>query len=67
MGSSLVAQWLKDLVLLLLWLWLQLWHQFDPWAGNCHWMKQKTTTKKSMHGPYFASGPFLGDEVGKGM
>ena len=30
-GSSLVAQWVKDPVLSLLWLWLLLWHRFDPW------------------------------------
>ena len=32
--SSLVAQWAKDPVLSLLWLWLLLWHGFDPWPGN---------------------------------
>ena len=32
-GSSLVAQWFKDLVLLL-WLWLQLWRGFDLWLRN---------------------------------
>ena len=31
-----VAQWVKDLALSLLWLWLQLWHRFHPWPGNFH-------------------------------
>ena len=35
-GSSLVAQWVKDLALSLLWLWLLLWHKFSPWPGNFH-------------------------------
>ena len=43
-GSSLVVQQVKDLVLSsLLWLWLLLWHGFDPWPGNFHtllvWLK----------------------------
>ena len=29
-----MAQWIKDLALSLLWLWLQLWHGFGPWTGN---------------------------------
>ena len=32
--SSLVAQWVRDLVLLLLQLWLLLWCRFDPWFRN---------------------------------
>ena len=32
--SSLVAQWVKDPVLSLLWLWLLLWCGFDPWPTN---------------------------------
>ena len=32
--SSLVVQQIKDLVLSLLWLWLQLWHGFSPWLKN---------------------------------
>ena len=31
MGSSLVAQQVKDLALLLLWLRSLLWHEFNPW------------------------------------
>ena len=42
--SSLVAQWVKDLALPLLWLRLLLWHGFDPWPGTpecCgHWGKK---------------------------
>ena len=34
--SPLVAQWVKDPVLSLQWLWLLLWRRFDPWPGNCH-------------------------------
>ena len=36
-GSSQVAQWVKDLVLSLLW------HRFDPWPGNFYmpWPKEK--------------------------
>ena len=33
-GSFLVVQQVKDLVLSLLWLELQLWRRFDPWAKN---------------------------------
>ena len=29
-----MAQWIKDLVLSLLWLWLLLCHRFDLWPGN---------------------------------
>ena len=29
-----MAQWVKDPALLMLWLWLQQWHGFDPWPGN---------------------------------
>ena len=32
--SSLVAQQIKDLVLLLLWLGLLLWYWFSPWPSN---------------------------------
>ena len=33
-GHSLVAQWVKDLRLSLLWPWLLLWQRLDPWPGN---------------------------------
>ena len=43
--SSLVTQWVKDLVLLLLWLWLLQWCEFSHWPGNFHmpwaWSKKK--------------------------
>ena len=39
-GSSLVVQWIKDLVLPLLWLRSLLWHRFDPWPGNCHMLRE---------------------------
>ena len=32
--SSLVAQWVKSLALLLLWLWWQLSHGFSSWPGE---------------------------------
>ena len=31
---SLVAQWVKDQVFSLLWLWSLLLHGFDPWPGD---------------------------------
>ena len=34
MKSSHVVQWVKDLVLSLLWLRSLLWHGFDPWPRN---------------------------------
>ena len=33
--SSLVAQWVEELVLSLLWLRSLLWHGFDPWPREC--------------------------------
>ena len=36
MRSSLVAQWLKDLVLSLLWCRSLLWRRFNPWPRNFH-------------------------------
>ena len=29
-----MAEQVKDLGLSVLWLWLLLWHRFDPWPGN---------------------------------
>ena len=42
-GGPLVAQWVKDLALSLLWLWSLLWHEFDPWPRNFHipWVQPK--------------------------
>ena len=47
---SSLMQGVKDLVLLLLWHRLQLWHGFDPWPGNFHvlqvWVKKEKTKRK---------------------
>ena len=37
--SFLVAQWVKDLALSLLWLKLLLWLGFDLWPGNFHMLR----------------------------
>ena len=34
--SSLVAQWVKDQVLSLLWLGSLMWLEYDPWPENFH-------------------------------
>ena len=34
-----VVQWVKDLAVSLLWLWLQLWCGFDPWPRNLHMLE----------------------------
>ena len=52
-GSSLVAQWVKDLALSLLWLWLLLWCEFSPGPRNAMVVELndkafKKTTKKSV-------------------
>ena len=39
LGSSLVAQQVKDPVLPQLWCRLQLWHRFNPWPGNFHMLQ----------------------------
>ena len=43
-----MAQQVKDLVLSRLWLWLQLWHRFDPWhrTSACLRSSQKKKKKK---------------------
>ena len=47
--SSLVALWVRDLVLSLLWLELLLWRGFDPWPRNhcLQWVWPKTKKKKN--------------------
>lgn len=35
-GGSLMAQWVKDLVLSLQQPGMLLWRGFDPWSGNVH-------------------------------
>ena len=52
--SSLITQQVKDLVLLLQWLRLLLWHRFYPWPRNFHmpqvWTKNKNKqTKKTQN------------------
>lgn len=51
LGGSLVAKWVKDLALSLLWLGLLLWHRIDRWPGNvcmlCVWPKQNKTKQKN--------------------
>ena len=42
-----MAQWAKDLALLLLWLRSVLWHRFSPWPGNFHMPWAWPTTTKS--------------------
>ena len=43
-----MAQQVKDLALSLLWLWLPLWHRFNPWARNfcMPWARPKKKKKK---------------------
>ena len=49
--SYLVAQWVKDLVLSQLWLWLLLWHGFDTWPWNFPtlWVWPKKPQTKPIH------------------
>ena len=42
-----MAQWDKDPVLSWLWLWLQLWHRFDPWPSH---FEMGTAKKKKWGG-----------------
>ena len=44
MGSFLVTQQVEDLALSLLWVWLLLWHRFNPWTRNFQ-MPQVRPTK----------------------
>ena len=48
LGSFLVAQQIKDLVLSLLCLWIQLWHGFDPWPRNFHMPRAQLKKKQIM-------------------
>lgn len=46
-----MAKWVKDPASSLSWLWLLLWHRFDPWTWNFHmpctlWEKKKKFTLK---------------------
>ena len=42
-----MAQWVKDPALLMMQLWLRLWHRFDPWPRNIHmlWVQPKNKNK----------------------
>lgn len=44
-----MAQWVKELVVLLLWLWLRLWYKFYPWPRNVHmpWPRPRKPTKQT--------------------
>ena len=39
-------QWVKDLVLSLVWPWLLLWPRFYPWPRNFHMPQAQTKKKK---------------------
>ena len=41
-----MAQWVKDLALSLPWLWLLLWHGFDPLLENFHMTRVQPKKKK---------------------
>ena len=45
-GSSLVAQWSKDLVLSLLGIWSVLWYRFHPWHKDFCMVKVRPKKKK---------------------
>ena len=55
--SSLVALWVRDLVLSLLWLELLVWRGFDPWPRNhcLQWVWPKTKKKKTKPLSHFNS------------
>ena len=46
-GSSLVAQWVKDPVLSLLWPESLLWCRFNPWPGNFNMLQAWPTNKST--------------------
>ena len=53
--SSLVAQQVNGPVLSLLWLWLLMWQEFNPWLGNlymlqCDRKKKKKNLRSSCRG-----------------
>ena len=62
--SFLGAQWIKDLALLVLWLWSLLWHGFDPWPGNLCMLPgarktDKQTNKQNKKSTFFSCLFFL--------
>ena len=52
-----MAQWVKDLALSLLWLWLSLWCGFDPWPENFQVLRAANpcATPTPQNKPYMAS------------
>ena len=65
--SSLMAQWVKDLALSLLGLWLQLWLGFDPRLRNFHvlqmWPKNKQKKTLTIEGIDYPNSPRFISEV----
>ena len=54
LGSSLVAQWIKDLALSPPWLRSLFWHAFNPWPRNLHMLLGgKKKKKKPIPKPHF--------------
>ena len=55
--SSLVAQWVRDLGVSLMWLWLLLWCRLDPWPGNFHmpWVRAKKEERGVVIAPNLAA------------
>ena len=41
-----MTQWVKDVMLFLLWLWLLLWCGFHPWPGNFLMPQEQQKKKK---------------------
>ena len=56
MRTFLVAQWVKDPALSLLWLGLLLWHKIDPWA----WPKNKQKKPKKVSSQFYPIGFYSG-------
>ena len=52
--SSQMAQWVKDLALSLLWLWLLLWGRFNPWPGNFYMPWAWPKKKKELNGKFLS-------------
>ena len=54
-GISLVAQWVKDPGMSLLWLGSQLWCMFDSWPRNFHIPQAQPKINKQNHPQYIFS------------
>ena len=59
-----MSQGVKDLALSLLWLWLLLWHGFDPWPGNFCMLWTWPRTKKTQNKTQLFRFPFLPEAQG---